>query len=162
MKKKVLVTYPERCLGCRICEQWCAYRHHGKVDPVRSRIKLAKSLTDYLNIPVVCQQCPNSPCIASCKFGALSKDPLTGAIAVDEEKCVGCRRCMRSCPHAAIALDKEKRVVIICDLCQGNPQCVAQCPAGAIDYLPLEITDRAIREEAVRKCLCRKGVKDNE
>lgn len=163
MSNKVLVTHPQRCLGCRICEQWCAYRHEGKVDPVRARIKVAKSPEDFLNIPVACHQCPDSPCIASCKFGALAKHPETGAIAVDEEKCVGCRKCMRACPHSAICMDKEKKVVLICDLCGGNPQCVAHCPANALEYLPLELTDRGLREEYIQKIAAeRKGGKGND
>lgn len=151
MDDKVLVTYPRRCSGCRICEQWCAYTHLGRVDPVRSRVKVIRSHEDYSNIPVACHQCPDSPCVASCKFGALDKNPETGAIMVDEEKCVGCRRCMGACPHSAICMDKEKKVVLICDLCGGHPRCVAHCPAGALEYLPLELTDRGLREEYMQQ-----------
>ncbi|MBE3572286.1 MAG: 4Fe-4S dicluster domain-containing protein, partial [Moorella humiferrea] len=113
----VLVTYPERCVGCRICEQWCSWKHEGQVNPTKSRIRVHRVHGKYLNIPVTCMQCSKSPCIAACREGALSKDSATGAVIVDEEKCIGCRRCVRACPYGAVAIDKDKRVVLICDLC---------------------------------------------
>ncbi|MEW8958362.1 MAG: 4Fe-4S dicluster domain-containing protein [Moorella sp. (in: firmicutes)] len=141
----VLVTYPERCVGCRICEQWCSWKHEGQVNPTKSRVRVHRVHSKYLNIPVTCMQCTKSPCIAACREGALRKDAVTGAVIVDEEKCIGCRRCVRACPYGAVAIDKDKRVVLICDLCGGEPQCVAHCREGAIEYVSLAVADRGHR-----------------
>lgn len=82
----VLVTYPERCVGCRICEQWRSWKHEGRVNPTKARVRVSRVHAKYLNIPVTCMQCAQSPCIAACREGALSKDPATGAVLVNEEK----------------------------------------------------------------------------
>lgn len=142
----VLVVYPEKCVGCRLCEQWCSFKHEGQVNPGKARIRVVRVHSKYVNIPVTCMQCAKSPCIAACREGALSKSPETGAILVNEETCIGCRRCIRACPYGAIGIDKDKRVVLICDLCQGNPQCVAHCREGAIQYVPLAVADRGPRD----------------
>ncbi|SMB97217.1 4Fe-4S dicluster domain-containing protein [Thermanaeromonas toyohensis ToBE] len=144
---KVLTVYPERCVGCRICEQWCSFKHEGQVNPTKSRIHVLRLHEKYLNIPVTCMQCAQSPCISACREEALTKDPQTGAILVNEKKCIGCRRCIRACPYGAISLDKIKKVVLICDLCGGDPQCVAHCRERAIEYIPFALADRGYREE---------------
>lgn len=129
---KVLSVMSERCIGCRICEQWCANQH--EQEPSKSHIRVQRSHADYRNIPKVCHQCEESPCIKNCHFGALTKHPETGAILVDEEKCTGCRLCARNCPYEAIAFNRKIKKVHICDLCNGHPQCVIHCPEGALNF----------------------------
>ena len=46
-------------------------------------------------------------CVAACKFGALSMDPVTGLPVVDEEKCTACGSCVKACPKAIIELRKK-------------------------------------------------------
>ena len=41
-------------------------------------------------------------CVAACKFGALSMDPVTGLPVVDEEKCTACGACTKACPKSLI------------------------------------------------------------
>ncbi len=74
----------------------------------------------------------------------LSRDTITtgGAVAaVDQEICVACLTCVRSCPFGAPRIAKDLAGVgaiagaahIESALCQGCGLCVAACPAGAID-----------------------------
>ncbi|MEA3335784.1 MAG: FAD-dependent oxidoreductase [Chloroflexota bacterium] len=77
----------------------------------------------------------------------LSKQPLFmgGTIAiVDQDKCVGCLTCVRTCPFNVPKIDYEKAGVggiigaayIEPALCQGCGTCTADCPASAIQVLP--------------------------
>ncbi len=131
---KVMAVIKERCIGCRICEQWCTM-HHEEAGVNLSRIHIQRLHQKYTNLPLVCHQCEDVPCINNCKFNALSRDPLTGAILVNTEVCTGCRLCQRNCPHQAITFDSVSRKVRICDLCGGNPQCVTHCPEYALEYI---------------------------
>lgn len=134
---KVLSTVPESCNGCRICEQWCNW-YNSKTIGHKSQISVKRNYTTYSNVPKVCHQCEDAPCIVSCRFNALEKHPDTGAIIVNLEVCTGCCLCMKKCPHEAIAFDKIIRKVSICNLCGGKPQCVIHCPEGALNYLSRE------------------------
>lgn len=142
---KVMDVIQERCIGCRICEQWCSQEHDNAVGTL-SRIHIQRLHQEFANLPRVCHQCEDTPCINSCKFGALSKDSQTGAILVNTEVCTGCRLCQKNCPYNAITFDKAKQKVIICDICSGNPQCVNHCPEYALDYV--EGAERGKKKEA--------------
>jgi Fe-S-cluster-containing hydrogenase component 2 len=138
MSQKVLVFEPQKCIGCRLCEQLCVLTHHGVINPAKARIRIIRDHDAQLDIATYCHQCKNAPCINACQFDALSRDLSTNAILVDEEKCVGCRQCIQECPHAAPSMHPEKKVVLICDLCEGNPKCVEICPEHAIQYLDIQ------------------------
>ena len=43
---------------------------------------------------------------------------------------------MVSCPFGAITYDTDRRSLMKCDLCGGDPQCVRFCPTDALKFLP--------------------------
>jgi carbon-monoxide dehydrogenase iron sulfur subunit len=98
MSIKVLDFEPSKCVGCKICEQWCSVSHYKVVNPAKSRIKITRHHHSQVDYATICHQCVDAPCIAACKFDALTRDPETNAIIVDNEKCIGCRACIRKCP----------------------------------------------------------------
>lgn len=147
MAHKVLAIYASRCTGCRICEQWCAYQHHGAVSPAHARITVQQ--LHLRSAPIACNQCRRAPCIAACPSGAISRDPMSGGLQLDAEACVGCRLCLEACPRACIKMDAEVGVPLLCDLCGGEPQCARHCPEGAILCLELDLVDRAYRDDLV-------------
>jgi len=150
MEKKVLVFEAARCTGCRICEQWCSVRHFGMAGPSLSRITIIRDHVNQIDNGIICHQCVDAPCIASCKFDALSKDGTTGAIIVDARKCTGCRLCIRACPHGAVRMHPGEKYVLICDLCAGEPQCALHCPEKAVQYLERGKAERPYRSALVR------------
>ena len=88
-----------------------------------------------MNVPVVCQQCEDPACANICPVQAVSRDAETDAVVVDHDVCVGCRMCTVACPFGAVALDKDQRRAIQCDLCGGvEPWCVRFCEPGALTY----------------------------
>lgn len=161
MKEKVLVFEAMRCTGCRICEQWCSVHHFGAAGPSLSRITIIRDHVNQIDNGIICHQCVDAPCIASCKFGALSKDGTTGAILVDIEKCTGCRRCIKACPHGAVRMHPEEKYVLICDLCGGDPKCVRHCPEKAVQYLERGKSERPYRSALVGR-LARRGECDEQ
>ncbi|MEM2998011.1 MAG: 4Fe-4S dicluster domain-containing protein, partial [Thermoproteota archaeon] len=132
--KKVLVTYPDRCTGCRICELRCAYHHTSEANPARSRIKVLKWEDKGLNVPLTCHQCLKCTIIDPCPVKAISRNPKTNAVVINRELCIGCRVCPFECPFGAPSMDPVANVAVNCDLCNGYPKCAEWCPVQAIEY----------------------------
>lgn len=132
--KRVFVNF-QACNGCRICELRCSFQHFGFFSPAHSRIHVHKQEYEGIDKPKVCRQCVEPYCIPACPQNAISKHPETHHILVDEEKCDGCGLCVTACPFDAITLTPEKGLALICDTCNGDPQCVAYCPENALVYL---------------------------
>ena len=64
----------------------------------------------------------------------MHRDKVTGAVIIDESKCIGCWTCILACPYGALVRDKERKIVAKCDLCPQHevPVCVANCPNEAL------------------------------
>ncbi|MHA1727189.1 MAG: 4Fe-4S dicluster domain-containing protein [Promethearchaeota archaeon] len=135
MAEKVLFFQPKKCIGCRICEQWCVFTHHDVINPAKSRIRVYRDTEKQLNFALYCHLCIDPPCISACEFDALSTDNKTGAIIVDIQNCTGCGQCIESCPFDAIFMFPGEDYTQVCDLCQGEPNCVKHCPEQAIQYI---------------------------
>ncbi|MBN1637233.1 MAG: 4Fe-4S dicluster domain-containing protein [Deltaproteobacteria bacterium] len=144
MSRKILFVDQEKCIGCRMCEQWCSLTRFGVINPAKASIRIIRDHFKQMDRSFYCHQCEDAPCISACppKIGALMRDEKTGAVKVDREKCVGCLKCQKACVHAAIRMHPSEKYVLICDLCGGVPQCVKHCPEKAVQYRnPDEVTD---------------------
>lgn len=55
---------------------------------------------------------------------------------IDNEKCIRCQQCVKSCPENSLSLDKEKNEIKFNpDFCKGCGICSEKCPAGAIKMI---------------------------
>ena len=135
---KVLSIDYQKCTGCRTCEQVCAVKHDGVLNPMRSRIKIVKWEAEGLYVPMSCNQCQDAPCLNVCPVKAISRDDDMGVVAVDYDVCIGCRSCVAVCPFGAMNFNVIDRQVFKCDLCDGDPQCVRFCDIKAVDYVDAE------------------------
>lgn len=66
------------------------------------------------------------------------------SIAIDRQKCIGCSRCVNSCPGGLIYQDGEDKSYIKYPKdCWACMACVKSCPTGAIScYLGAELGGR--------------------
>jgi len=130
-----------KCSGCRRCEIVCSLRHEGKIWPEASRIRVFM-LVPGVEVPHVCVQCHDYPCVKACPVGALSISPETGAVLVDKEKCTACGVCIEACPGKVPYIHPAEDYAVICDLCGGDPQCVKVCNEGGWNALKLLKDDK--------------------
>lgn len=135
-------------MGCHLCEVYCQQQHSQSKDLIKAFKKesprplprVRMEAKDSVSFSVRCQHCEDAPCVQACLTGALTKDPVTGVVLVDTEKCVGCWTCILVCPYGAIRRDTERSKAVKCDMCQGRPTpaCVDNCPNEALIYAEAE------------------------
>lgn len=136
------------CIGCHLCEVYCQLQHAQSRDLIKAfKRELPHPLPGLwveekgvVSFSVCCQQCDEAPCVQACLTGALSRDPDSGVVNVDEERCIGCWTCLLVCPLGVIRQDTEQKKVLKCDLCQGEeiPVCVANCPNEALAHVEVQ------------------------
>ncbi len=125
------------CSGCKMCMYVCSLTHEKKSDPKLSRIQIFRDVQDgYYNEPQPCLQCDGPECLIACKVDAIEIDKNTGARIIDQEKCIGCKACIKAClvTPKRISFNHEIKKAFKCNLCGGDPQCVKYCPMGALTY----------------------------
>ncbi|MGB9619447.1 MAG: 4Fe-4S dicluster domain-containing protein [Armatimonadota bacterium] len=136
-----------RCLSCRSCEIACAVAHSESGELYQAlrespgpRHLVRVKPTDLAPFPLRCHHCEIATCIDACKTGATHRDPLTGKVLIDRDKCVGCWMCVMVCPFGAVFPDLKTGKALKCDLCEGrdSPACVASCPTRALCFEEFE------------------------
>ena len=139
-------VYPleEFCVACRLCEVYCTVEHSQSKEVIRAfkeeKPAPGKRIFVQLEAPVSlamdCRHCDEPRCVWACVAGALAKDPATGVVNYQPEKCIGCWTCIVACPYGVIARDPVEPKIVKCDLCPGRevPVCVAVCPNQALVY----------------------------
>ena len=138
--KRVYVN-EEWCLGCHLCEYYCAFAGTKETDMARAlkdlninpNIKIEEH--NGISFAVSCRHCPDPLCVKGCITGALTKKE--GVISIQKEKCIICYTCILCCPYGAVS-PSDDGAVQKCELCvkttSGTPQCVKGCPNGAIVF----------------------------
>ena len=56
---------------------------------------------------------------------------------IDEERCIGCTKCLPPCPVDAIVGARQRMHTVVAELCTGCELCVAPCPVDCIVMIPL-------------------------
>ncbi len=132
MERRIVID-PNLCDGCGICQLICAVEKEKQWHPAASRILLNRRGGGWIH-PVVCQHCDSPPCAVFCVMNLISKDDQSGLTIREETRCIGCRACEAVCPFSAAVWIKDRDVVVHCDLCGGQPQCVLYCPNEALQF----------------------------
>jgi len=129
---KTLKIHPEKCTGCRTCEEMCVAYHYDKINLSRSLIKMIRNDNKGLDTITVCTQCEEKPCVEACPVDAITPND-EGTITIDDS-CIECNKCKEACPYDGTHKDPQGNKYIVCDLCDGDPQCVKWCPFGVIEF----------------------------
>ncbi len=128
------------CIGCRLCEVYCAAQHTPEKDLIKAFRQAHRPIPAIrvqeegpLSFALQCRHCDEPACLSACLTGAMSRDER-GIVVVDANRCIGCWTCLLACPYGAIARDEARRCSVKCDLCAGEsePVCVAMCPNAAL------------------------------
>ena len=168
--KAIIVDF-DKCAGCRTCETVCsAYNQKVKINgelldglgnPDFSNIKVWHYNPD-VDVPVTCFLCADNPCIEACP---IKPDPVTGRkalfrdevfhiIQVDLDRCIGCKKCSTACREKSGGVifpnNETGTPERMCQLCDGDPQCVKYCPYGALQYLSVT-ADMQLRNSTPEK-----------
>jgi carbon-monoxide dehydrogenase iron sulfur subunit len=149
---KVIAVHLDRCTGCKTCELYCAAERgsDGKTllkavqeSPTpRPRVRVEGS--NRQPIALQCRHCLNAPCIDACLTGALTREPKSNLVIVQEDRCIACWTCTLFCPYGVIYPWPERKIALKCDRCafMDNPVCVEVCPCKALELVELEEFDK--------------------
>ncbi len=165
------VVFDEKaCWGCRACEVACKQEHnpfaYDSYSPEKPDStcylsvwgdgpKYVDGTLDFTWRVNICRQCDDPPCAAACPEDAITKDPKTGIVLHDKEKCNGCSACIQACPYDAITFNEATGKVSKCDLCYNRvvngliPACADNvCLAHCVYFGDGKEIDRMMEEKA--------------
>lgn len=127
--------HPEKCTECRDCMEACRRSHQGV-----ARLEIRREE----GVPVLslCRRCKKPACAYACTYEVMYREKEFRTIRIREEECQVCHACYRACPFGSVFLDPETGIPAICDLCDGSPQCVAACPADALEIVEEKENER--------------------
>jgi Fe-S-cluster-containing dehydrogenase component len=146
-----------RCVGCQSCE-WACAAAHGLPEPDpedypqagvkrepnehrRSVINAHATSAGEVYIKNQCMHCNQPACASACLTQAMHKTK-EGPVIWRDQKCMGCRYCMVSCPFDVpkFQYDSPNPDIVKCNMCferleKGElPACVSECPAEALQF----------------------------
>lgn len=169
----VMVIDLKGCIGCHTCAMACRLANNLPDGVWRIKIRESEAAFEHpvsefapksapVFVPVSCRHCKDAPCVAACSTGAFYRRD-DGIVAVDAEKCIGCKACIRACSYDACEyLDKApeystgfavgdadaavhmQNTMDKCDFCVGRidqgkaPACMEHCPGAARWYGDLD------------------------
>jgi Fe-S-cluster-containing dehydrogenase component len=103
-----MVIDTRKCVGCHACTVACIAEN--KLPPgVVYRPVIDQEVGTYPNVtrrflPRPCLQCDEPPCVSVCPVGA-TYSRADGIVAIDYDRCIGCRYCIPACPYSARTFD---------------------------------------------------------
>jgi len=145
-----------RCIGCQGCEEACAEANglpKPNLDDLDPEIKVKTSVSQWCTVNAYetdvgevyvkkqCMHCNQPACAAACLTKAMLKTE-EGPVIWREDKCMGCRYCMLSCPFDIPKFEYDSPIPKIqkCTMCWNRlkknelPACVENCPMEALVF----------------------------
>jgi Fe-S-cluster-containing dehydrogenase component/DMSO reductase anchor subunit len=131
-----------RCVACGACRAACILENGWTFSPrmIYTANKEALPGIPVVHLSLACNHCNNAVCMDGCPAKAYHRDPDTGAVELDDSKCLGCRYCSWNCPYDAPKYLVSEKVIGKCNLCHQRlaerltPACSSACPTGALNY----------------------------
>ncbi len=132
----------DKCVNCKACSAACILENGWNVSgrEIITYNPEALPLIHVINLSLACNHCESAVCMTGCPSSAYTRDEKTGAIILDESKCVGCRYCQWNCPYDAPKFNAAAGTIVKCNLCYNEinngfqPACASACPTGALRF----------------------------
>jgi energy-converting hydrogenase B subunit K len=93
--REVLVRDLSKCVVCDVCTTACQQRHG------RARMSLEGPRFGHYQLPNVCRNCPDTPCVNACRLDGMR---LHEGRTFVTEACRGCNACVQACPYGVVVL----------------------------------------------------------
>lgn len=158
----------DKCIGCESCSIACKSENNTRPvcsplpfrngrgvlpDHVSYRwvVKKERGLYPYPAVTFVtssCNHCQHPACLASCPLAdvndpsnqshAIFKRAADGIVLINEDVCIGCKRCVEACPYGAPQFNSVSGKVEKCTFCLHRlsagflPACVTTCVGNAL------------------------------
>lgn len=136
-----------KCTGCDACRLACSIENQLEPDRSWRRVETFNPrrhpAVPVFHLSLACNHCNEPACMYACPADAYRLDERTGAVILEEDKCIGCRYCSWACPYDAPVFDESRGVMSKCTFCNHRladglkPACAALCPTGALDFADL-------------------------
>lgn len=99
----------QKCIGCRRCEYACQATNDTQTDHLWNVVLHDKETYEQeVFIPRPCMHCEHAPCVEVCPVGATFHRE-DGLVAMDYNRCIGCRYCMVACPYGSRVFNWRER-----------------------------------------------------
>jgi len=120
-----MVISVKRCVGCKACAIAC--KQENKTPPGVSYTVVVNSPLEGSGndrpIPFTkpCFHCEHPHCTPVCPVSATFKRESDGIVAMDYDRCIGCRYCLTACPYGARFFDFGERYYKEANLAEDVP-----------------------------------------
>jgi anaerobic carbon-monoxide dehydrogenase iron sulfur subunit len=148
---KMLMIHADKCTGCHNCELACTMTHEHVFRPTATRVHVYSWEREGFSVPMMCQHCEDAACVKVCAPHAMTKDPVTGWVNLDYDKCIGCKMCVQACPFGCSVWDEETHKIHKCDYCGGDPACAKFCPNHALEWVDDVVATRSRKRAFAEK-----------
>ena len=141
MRKGFIFSH-NKCVNCGACSAACNLENGWSIYPRKIFTYNSEALPSLTltNLSLACNHCETPVCLTGCPADSYYREPLTGAVIIDEKKCIGCKYCQWNCHYDAPKFDSANRIIGKCNLCHSGliegrlPACTTACPTGALNY----------------------------
>ncbi len=154
-----MVLREHLCIDCERCKEACVKTngvpdYGSRTTILQKQRDLGGGEKETIFMPILCNQCNRPPCVRVCPTTATYKDPKTGIVVMNNDRCIGCKTCMTACPYNARYFHEKNRAVDKCNFCWDTrlskgktiTACAEACPADVRIFGDLTDQDSRVYE----------------
>jgi Fe-S-cluster-containing dehydrogenase component len=122
-----------KCIGCNYCTYACQAVNNLADDMLYNVVTAEETQSGeefFLSRP--CMQCAEAPCVHVCPVQATYYRP-DGIVAMDYDRCIGCRYCQVACPYGARVFNWKNPIELSPKSPDFGMQEVANRPRGVVE-----------------------------